>query len=61
MKSCTLASYRSCRKSKMDDFGEKVPKIKVWILLTLFFFFLSTVIKEQRLKIGVKFMQKFVF
>lgn len=60
MKSCALASYRSCRKSKMDDFGEKVPKIKVWILLTLFFF-LSTVIKEQRLKIGLKFMQKFVF
>ena len=43
----------------MDDFREKVPKIKVWILLTLFF--LSTVIKEQRLKIGLKFMQKFVF
>lgn len=43
----------------MDDFGEKVPKIKVWILLRLFF--LSTVIKEQRLKIGLKFMQKFVF
>lgn len=43
----------------MDDFGEKVPKIKVWILLILFF--LSTVIKEQRLKIGLKFMQKFVF
>lgn len=43
----------------MDDFGEKVLKIKVWILLTLFF--LSTVIKEQRLKIGLKFMQKFVF
>ena len=45
----------------MDDFGEKVLKIKVWILLTLFFFFLSTVINEQRLKIGLKFMQKFVF
>lgn len=46
----------------MDDFGERVPKIKVWILLTLFFFFfLSTVIKEQRLKIGLKFMQKFGF
>ena len=44
----------------MDDFGEKVLKIKVWILLTLFFL-LSTVIKEQRLKIGLKFMQKFVF
>lgn len=44
----------------MDDFGERVPKIKVWILLTLFFF-LSTVIKEQRLKIGLKFMQKFGF
>lgn len=43
----------------MDDFGEKVLKIKVWILLTLFF--LSTVIKEQRLKIGLKFKQKFVF
>lgn len=43
----------------MDDFGEKVLKIKVWILLTLFF--ISTVIKEQRLKIGLKFMQKFVF
>lgn len=43
----------------MDDFGEKVLKIKVWILLTLFF--LSTVINEQRLKIGLKFMQKFVF
>lgn len=43
----------------MDDFGEKVLKIKVWILLTLFF--KSTVIKEQRLKIGLKFMQKFVF
>ena len=58
MKSCTLASYRSCRKSKMDDFGEKVLKIKVWILLTLFFYLF---IKEQRLKIGLKFMQKFVF
>ena len=45
----------------MDDFGEKVLKIKVWILLKHFFFFLSTVIKEQRLKIGLKFMQKFVF
>lgn len=44
----------------MDDFGEKVLKIKVWILLK-HFFFLSTVIKEQRLKIGLKFMQKFVF
>ena len=43
----------------MDDFGEKLLKIKVWILLTIFF--LSTVIKEQRLKIGLKFMQKFVF
>lgn len=42
----------------MDDFGEKVLKIKVWILLTLFFYLF---IKEQRLKIGLKFMQKFVF
>ena len=45
----------------MDDFGEhESAKDKSMDSLNTFFF-LSTVIKEQRLKIGLKFMQKFVF
>lgn len=43
MKSCTLASYRSCRKSKMDDFGEhESAKDKSMDSLDTLFFYLQS-------------------